>query len=638
MQHNDKFSDRKARGGKPPRDLAQDGANAQPEENIWKRPSRNKSGGAEGKEPRSAKPDSRSDERKERSSRSSERFEKRDRAEGGRPPRREFDKTERPARPDKKFDGGTESRSGKKFGEKRFDKKPHGKFENRERDNRSETPGGEGMERRPYQKRDRNESPTGKFGAERTGEKKFGEKRFDKRPYRKFDNPGSRDEAADGVSNREEGRPYKKREQGERPYGRPGAERTGEKRFSDKKFGDKKFGGKRSEGDAFGEKRFDKRPPRKDDRQGDKPSWTERKHIKDTPKKYGEARNMEQAESPVNHPVETGGEAVPVEPPFSKSLPDAAPVQEIRSPYQRPSERKTGAKKNIEVVSLKEERRLKKEQEQLEAGEDDKAARKRIPKKATKPAKLESDAEEGEDSAGETGAMPLNKYIAHSGECSRRDAAVMVKEGKVKVNGELVTEPGYKVKEDDKVTIAGKKVIPQKGLIYLLLNKPKGYITTNDDPNGRRTVMELVAGAGAKRLYPVGRLDRDTSGLLLITNDGDLTQRMSHPSFETKKVYQVTLDKHLTKADFEKIVSGLELEDGKVEVDEIAFLEEKNQIGIEIHSGKNRIVRRIFESLGYVVEKLDRVMYAGLTKKNLPRGKWRQLTDRELVLLKHFKS
>jgi 23S rRNA pseudouridine2605 synthase len=234
--------------------------------------------------------------------------------------------------------------------------------------------------------------------------------------------------------------------------------------------------------------------------------------------------------------------------------------------------------------------------------------------------------------------MPLNKYIAHSGECSRRDAAELVKQGKVKVNGELITEPGHKINQEDKVTLSGKKLTPQKGLIYVLLNKPKGFITTNEDERGRKTVMDLVANADASRLFPVGRLDRATTGLLLLTNDGDLTQKLSHPSFNIKKVYHVTLDKPLTKADFEKVMSGIELEDGKAEVDEMAYLEAKNELGLEIHSGKNRIVRRIFESMGYVVEKLDRMMYAGLTKKNLPRGKWRYLNEQEIVLLKHFKS
>ncbi len=234
--------------------------------------------------------------------------------------------------------------------------------------------------------------------------------------------------------------------------------------------------------------------------------------------------------------------------------------------------------------------------------------------------------------------MTLNKYIAHSGKCSRRDAAEMVKQGKVKVNGELALDPGYRVQSFDVVTIAGKKLTPQRGRVYVLLNKPKDYITTNDDPEGRKTVMDLVSDSELGRLFPVGRLDRNTTGLLLMTNDGELAQKLSHPSYDIKKVYQATLNKPLIKADFEKIANGLMLDDGEVKVDAIAYLDEKNEIGLEIHSGRNRIVRRIFESLGYEVEKLDRVMYAGLTKKNLPRGKWRLLTEKEIILLKHFKG
>lgn len=235
-------------------------------------------------------------------------------------------------------------------------------------------------------------------------------------------------------------------------------------------------------------------------------------------------------------------------------------------------------------------------------------------------------------------AMTLNKYIAHSGECGRREAAGFVKQGKVRVNGELVLEPGYRVQPGDVISLLGKKLTPQRNNVYVLLNKPKGYITTTDDPQERKTVMELVSAASEERLYPVGRLDRNTTGLLLLTNDGALAHKLSHPSYSIKKVYQVTLDKNLTKADYQAIANGIDLEDGKAQVDEIAYLEQRNEIGLEIHSGRNRIVRRIFESLGYVVEKLDRMMYAGLTKKNLPRGKWRVLDEKEVIMLKHFRS
>ncbi|HRO41624.1 MAG TPA: pseudouridine synthase [Flavipsychrobacter sp.] len=236
------------------------------------------------------------------------------------------------------------------------------------------------------------------------------------------------------------------------------------------------------------------------------------------------------------------------------------------------------------------------------------------------------------------GAMTLNKYIAHSGESSRRDAAEMVKQGKVRVNGELILDPGYRVEPGDQITLSGKKLTPQKNLVYILLNKPKGYITTTEDPEERKTVMDLVTNTGAERLFPVGRLDRNTTGVLLLTNDGALAHRLAHPSYNMKKVYHVTLDKNLTRADYEKISKGIELEDGLTQVDAIAYLDTRHEIGLEIHSGKNRIVRRIFESLGYVVEKLDRVMYAGLTKKNVTRGKWRFLVEKEIIFLKHFKG
>lgn len=234
--------------------------------------------------------------------------------------------------------------------------------------------------------------------------------------------------------------------------------------------------------------------------------------------------------------------------------------------------------------------------------------------------------------------FPLNKYLSHTGLCSRRKAVDHIKAGEVSVNGKTITEPGFKVTGKDTIYLRGEKLFLEVKPVYILLNKPKGYITTTDDPKDRKTVMELISRATHERVYPVGRLDRNTSGLLLLTNDGDLTQHLAHPSHEVKKLYHVTLDKPLTKHDFERILGGVELEDGLAKADVLAFEDEedKTQIGIEIHSGRNRIVRRIFEHLGYEVKALDRVLYAGLTKKNLPRGKWRMLTQREVVTLKHF--
>jgi 23S rRNA pseudouridine2605 synthase len=234
--------------------------------------------------------------------------------------------------------------------------------------------------------------------------------------------------------------------------------------------------------------------------------------------------------------------------------------------------------------------------------------------------------------------MPLNKFIAHAGVCSRREAAQLVKSGAVTVNKHMVTEPAYKVKPKDVVEYKGKKLFLKKNLVYILLNKPKDYLTTLRDPQGRKTVYQLIQQATNERVYPVGRLDRNTTGVLLLTNDGELAQKLTHPSFEIKKVYEVKLDKPLTKKDFETIMEGIVLEDGFIRPDSMAYADkhDKSIVGIEIHSGRNRIVRRMFEHLGYKVKNLDRVMFAGLTKKNVERGKWRFLTEKEVRILKHL--
>jgi len=239
-----------------------------------------------------------------------------------------------------------------------------------------------------------------------------------------------------------------------------------------------------------------------------------------------------------------------------------------------------------------------------------------------------------------TGIMPLNKFMAHCGVCSRREAVELISAGKVKVNGIVVTEPGHKIEEKDEVIYNSKKLFVTKNLVYILLNKPKDYITTTDDPQGRKTVLQLIKQATTERVYPIGRLDRNTSGVLLLTNDGDLTQKLSHPSYEIKKIYEVKLDKPLTKAHFDKIVNGLILEDGEIQIDSLAYADSKDKsiIGIELHSGRNRIVRRIFEHLGYDVKGLDRVMYANLTKKNVERSKWRYLSEKEIRLLKYMNT
>ncbi|MDH6312615.1 23S rRNA pseudouridine2605 synthase [Parabacteroides sp. PFB2-10] len=229
----------------------------------------------------------------------------------------------------------------------------------------------------------------------------------------------------------------------------------------------------------------------------------------------------------------------------------------------------------------------------------------------------------------------LNKFLSNAGVCSRREADEFIQAGAVKVNGEVVTELGTKITRQDEV-LFNEKAVQIESKLYIVLNKPKNCVTTSDDPQARLTVMDLVKNACTERIYPVGRLDRNTTGVLLLTNDGDLASKLTHPSFKKKKIYHVWLDKNVAIEDMEKIANGLELEDGEIHADAISYANEmdKSQVGIEIHSGRNRIVRRIFESLGYHVVKLDRVYFAGLTKKNLGRGKWRYLNEREVNALR----
>ena len=229
----------------------------------------------------------------------------------------------------------------------------------------------------------------------------------------------------------------------------------------------------------------------------------------------------------------------------------------------------------------------------------------------------------------------LNKFLANAGVCSRREADEFITAGVVSVNGEVVTELGTKIKRADVVKFHDETVSIERK-VYVLLNKPKDCVTTSDDPQARLTVMDLVKGACSERIYPVGRLDRNTTGVLLLTNDGDLASKLTHPKFLKKKIYHVYLDKNLTKADMDQIAAGVELEDGEIHADAISYADDikRDQVGIEIHSGKNRIVRRIFESLGYKVVKLDRVFFAGLTKKGLRRGEWRYLTEQEVNFLR----
>ena len=305
-----------------------------------------------------------------------------------------------------------------------------------------------------------------------------------------------------------------------------------------------------------------------------------------------------------------GGER-PTRKPYERGGDNERPA---RKPYERSGDGERAPRKNSERAS---DRR---------SSYDRKPAKKDYP--GSKPGPPSPD-----------GSMRLNKFLSNSGICSRREADELILAGAVSVNGVVVTELGTKILPTDKVNYGGEKIRREKH-VYVLLNKPKGYITTTDDPYDRHTVMSLVADAGKERIYPVGRLDRNTSGLLLFTNDGELATKLMHPSHKVRKVYHVELDKALTKADMFKIAEGVELEDGFASVDEISYDQDgasKKEVGVELHSGRNRIVRRIFEAMGYEVVKLDRVVFAGLTKKDLPRGRWRFLTEKEVNFLKMIK-
>jgi len=281
---------------------------------------------------------------------------------------------------------------------------------------------------------------------------------------------------------------------------------------------------------------------------------------------------------------------------------------------------------------------MKKENPKPSRGKSSDYNKKRAPKAdfSSRP-KVPKEKEESEEPETIEG-MRLNKYIAHCGVCSRRQAADMVKEGAVMVNGQEMREPFYQMQLHDVVTVKGKVIKPEGRKVYILMNKPKNVITTAKDERGRKTVMDIIAGKVRERVYPVGRLDRDTTGLLLLTNDGELAEKLTHPSHGVKKIYHVHLDRSMPTVDLEKIRKGVTLDDGVAQVDAIDYVEGTRhmELGIELHIGKNRIVRRIFEHLGYTVERLDRVYLGGLTKKDLPRGFFRRLTEREVIMLKHF--
>lgn len=448
-----------------------------------------------------------------------------------------------------------------------------------------------------------------KFGDKPRGERRFddnqGDRKFGDRPRRRFDDE-ERGERKFGD------RPRRRFDDEDKP--------RGVRRFDDKprgrKFDDDKPRGERRFDDRPRSRRFDDDKPRGERRFEDRP----RRRFDDEDKPRGERRFEDRPRRRFDDD-KPRGERKFDDRPRSRRFDDDKPRGERRfddRPRRRFDDDKPRGERRFDD---RRGRRFEDENEEA-------------PRRGRKGYVREKDPMYDRPKA--TGEIRLNKYLADCGICSRREADDLIKAGCVTVNGEVITTMGFKVKTEDKVVYGGQTLNREK-LRYILLNKPKGYITTADDPYERDTVMELVEGACEERIFPVGRLDKLTTGLLLFTNDGDLAKKLTHPSSEVSKMYQVTLDKALTKNDLLRIAEGIELDDGPIAADAISYVEgdeSKKEIGIELHSGRNRIVRRIFEHLGYEVEKLDRVMFAGLDKYKLPRGEWRFLTDMEVSMLK----
>ncbi|MDR1973094.1 MAG: RNA-binding S4 domain-containing protein [Bacteroidales bacterium] len=499
---------------------------------------------------------------------------------------------------------------------------------------RSERPA-RGGERKSYSDRPARK-PYGerKSYGDRTERKPYGErsgerKSYGDRPSRPY---GERKPYGERSGDSAERKPYGERKSyGDRTERKPYGERSGERKsYSDRPsrpYGERKPYGERSGDSAerkpYGErggerKSYSDRPSRP---YGERKSYSdraERKSYGDRPSRpYGE-RGGERGER-----GERGGER--------KSYGDrpSRPYGERKS-YSDRAERKPYGERGERGGERGGERKSYSDRPSRSYGERAerpiRAERSERKTHGESPTRIQSKGD---------GFVRLNKYIANAGVCSRREADILIASGAVKVNGEICTVLGTKVGPDDVVNFGGETLKDEKK-VYILMNKPKGFITTVDDPNERKTVMELFKGEVKERVYPVGRLDRNTTGVLLFTNDGDLAKKLTHPSHGARKVYEVTLDKPLTKTDMKTIAKGIELEDGPIQVDEIQYVKEgdKTKVGVQIHSGRNRIIRRIFESLGYDVTKLDRSIFVELTKKNLTRGAWRFLTEQEVNFLK----
>jgi 23S rRNA pseudouridine2605 synthase len=478
----------------------------------------------------------------------------------------------------KREDGDSPSRGSRSYG----DKKPF------DRDSKSSRSSGD----RPFRKREDGDRPAG-------GSRSYG----DKKPFDR-----------DSKSSRSSGdRPFRKREDGDRPAG-------GSRSYGDKKPFDRDNKSSRSSGDRPFRKRED----------GDRPERGSRSYGDKKPFDRDNKPSRSSGDRPFRKRTEGDGESK------ARSFDDKKPFEKREdgsSEFKR-RPRTTDDKKPFEKKEFGDRRKAFGAERTDGFKRDSGDSGSKWNRKEKHEFYGDRKKSKAPNIGSDDGSVRLNKFIANAGICSRREADELITAGVISVNGEVVTEMGYKVQPDDIVKYNNESLRSER-LVYILLNKPKDFITTTDDPEDRKTVMSLIAKACKERVYPVGRLDRNTTGVLLFTNDGDLAKKLTHPSFEVHKVYQVELDRAVKGTDLESIREGVRLEDGTVKADEVVHTTaDKNVVGIELHSGKNRIVRRIFEHLGYEVKKLDRVIFAGLTKKDLPRGRWRFLTEMEVAGLK----
>ncbi|RFS16324.1 pseudouridine synthase [Emticicia sp. C21] len=574
--------------------------------------------------------------------------------------------TDRPQRPrkdtkDKSFTSGADKRSDKKsfsddkrpYGEKKSSSvaRPKGNFPKKDGFERSFSEPRFG-ERRPFG----DKKPFTNEPSERPFEKRADKGSDSKRPY------GEKK----SFSSDRPARPYGKKEEGgfdkKRPYGdkksffsnrpeRPFQKRDGDS-FEKRPYGDKKpFSGDRPErpfqkrdGDSFEKRPYgDKKPF-----SGDRPARPFQKRDGDNFEKrpYGDKKPFS-GDRPERPFQKRDGDNFEKRPYGNKKTFSAGRSEhsfekrdndgfEEKRPYGKDKPRFDRRDDKREERGFGRNAKVEKRENQANSSQVSAPNYNLDKMKSSLPPRIQKKVEREERDKDSDGLIRLNRYISNAGIASRRDADELIASGQITVNGKEITEMGYKVKQGDVVKY-GKKILNREKLVYLLLNKPKDFITTTEDPNERKTVMDLVANACEERVYPVGRLDRNTTGLLLLTNDGELAEKLSHPSNEIRKIYQVELDKPITTEHFEAIKAGVELEDGLIKADDLGLVTpDAEVVGIEIHSGKNRIVRRIFEHFGYEVMKLDRTTYAGLNKKDLPRGKWRFLTEKEVIRLKYM--